>query len=456
MKLVQVKLLIISIHRELKLENTAVLKNRLNLTTSELDSTKAWLVCHSAALFFFYDFIQMMMCNALSDVLIQEFSIDASGLGILASSFLLSDVLFLFPAGLIIDRVSTRKVTIVMLALSIVGALGLALTTSFKLACVFRFIAGIAHAFCFLCCVSFATRWFSPNRQAFVIGLIVTIAMCGGLVAQTPLSLLSDSIGWRNALLANVGLGLLVLMLVYMFVQDYPSEKALENELYHNQLSEMGFLKSLSKAVSNGQNWLLGIYTGLMNLPIMIIGGLFGVMYLTAVFGLSKTDATLVSSMVFLGTIFGAPLAGKVSDTLEKKRLPMIVSCVISMGILYTIMYTNTFGFYPLIILFFALGLFTSSQVISYPAINENNPQSISSTSMGLAAVIIMGLGGFFQYYSGVLLDRAWDGTMVNSTPIYSKEHFLYALSVLSIGLVVSLVATLFVRETNCKPVAPK
>ena len=240
------------------LENTATISNKFVLPQVELNSMKAWTVCISAALFFFYDFIQMMMCNALSDVLMRDFAIEAKGLGILASSFILSDVLFLFPAGLIIDRVSTRKVTIIMLSLSIFGALGLAFTDSFVLACSFRFIAGIAHAFCFLCCVSFATRWFSSNHQAYVIGLIITIAMCGGLVAQTPLALLSDAIGWRNALLANVGLGVFVLLLVYLFVQDHPAERAELNEQNRLELYQMGFWQSLVKAVTNAQKLVVG------------------------------------------------------------------------------------------------------------------------------------------------------------------------------------------------------
>ncbi len=435
------------------MENTAAISNKFTLARLELNSFKAWLVCLSSSLFFFYDFMQMMMCNSLSEVLIMDFGIEAKGLGILASSFLLSDVLFLFPAGIIIDRVSTRKITLVMLSLSIIGALGLALTSSFKMACLFRFIAGIAHAFCFLCCVSFATRWFSPNRQAFVIGLIVTTAMCGGLVAQTPLSLLSDYLGWRNAMLVNVGLGILVLVLVYSVIQDNPIETSAEHKKYRENLSQMGFWQSLTKTVANSQNWLLGLYTGLMNLPIMVMGGLLAVLYLTTVFGLSKTDATLVSSMIFLGTIFGAPICGKFSDILEKRRLPMVVGCLFSIVLLFVIMYGEYWSFNTLMILFFLLGFFTSTQVLSYPAINESNPQSISSTAMGFAAVMIMGLGGGMQYLSGTLLDMAWNGSMSGSVPLYTKENFLFAMSMLPLGLILSLLIVLLIRETNCKSI---
>ncbi|NQY41793.1 MAG: MFS transporter [Legionellales bacterium] len=435
------------------MESSATIANRFTLPKLELNSFKAWLICLSAALFFFYDFMQMMMCNSLSEVLIKDFGIEAKGLGILASSFLLSDVLFLFPAGLIIDRVSTRKVTLMMLSLSILGALGLALTSSFKMACFFRFVAGIAHAFCFLCCVSLATKWFSPNRQAFVIGLIVTIAMCGGLVAQTPLALLSDYLGWRNALLANVGFGVVVLALIYSIVQDNPVETSNDYQRYRENLANMGFWKSLSRTISNRQNWLLGMYTGLMNLPIMVMGGLLAVLYLTKVFSISKTDATFVSSMIFLGTIFGAPICGKISDVLEKRRLPMVVGCIVSIFVLLAIMYGENWSLNTLMVLFFLLGFFTSTQVISYPAINESNPQSISSTAMGFAAVMIMGLGGSMQYLSGVLLDMSWDGGMLGEMPLYTKENFLFAMSMLPVGLILSLIITALVKETNCKAI---
>ena len=62
------------------------------------------------------------------------------------------------------------------------------------------------------------------------------------------------------------------------------------------------------------QNWLCGIYTCLLNLPIFVLGGFLGNEYLFYVHHLSYTQAAFVSSMLFLGTTFGSPAMGWISD----------------------------------------------------------------------------------------------------------------------------------------------
>ncbi len=80
-----------------------------------------WLVVFSAALFFFYEFIQMNMTSSLAPYLMQSFNIDATHLGNLSATYFYSTILFLLPAGQILDRVSTRKVILTALMICILG-----------------------------------------------------------------------------------------------------------------------------------------------------------------------------------------------------------------------------------------------------------------------------------------------------------------------------------------------
>lgn len=389
------------------------------------------------------------MCNTLSHVLIEDFQLSAEQLSLLPSSFLLADVLFLFPAGIILDRVSIRKTTLIMLTLSIIGTLGFALTDSFYWACFFRFMSGIAHAFCFLCCVLLASRWFPPRMQALVIGLMVTIAMLGGLVAQTPLAYLADWLSWRKALLLDSLLGVIILIMAWAVVEDYPGTEAHKYERSNESETIAIFFQKLKLALSNSQTWLYGIYTGLLNLPIMLLGALWGVMYLTEVHQVSKEDAANISMMIYLGTIIGAPLAGWLSDRWGKRRTPMIWGAVISTAILCMILYGPILNTNALIGLFLLMGIVTSAQVISYPAIRESSVKTISGTSMGLASVLIMGLGMLSQPLTGKLLD--YFAVVSDGKLTYSAHAYVISLSVITIGFAIALLCAIAVRETNCK-----
>jgi fucose permease len=84
-------------------------------------AVKSWLVVLSAALFFFYEFIQMNMIGSLAPYLMQTFAIDATRLGNLSAAYFYSTILFLLPAGQILDRFSTRKVILTALLICSIG-----------------------------------------------------------------------------------------------------------------------------------------------------------------------------------------------------------------------------------------------------------------------------------------------------------------------------------------------
>ena len=96
----------------------------------------AWIVCFSAALFFFYEFIQMNMFNAISADLMRAFSLSATQLGKLSAYYFYANLLFLPVAGALLDRFSTRKIILSALLLCIIGIAAFAITDSFALACV--------------------------------------------------------------------------------------------------------------------------------------------------------------------------------------------------------------------------------------------------------------------------------------------------------------------------------
>ena len=69
---------------------------------------RAWLVVFSAALFFFFEFIQLNMFNALDPALIKSFHISGASLGNLSGNYFYANVIFLFTAGMVLALLSTE------------------------------------------------------------------------------------------------------------------------------------------------------------------------------------------------------------------------------------------------------------------------------------------------------------------------------------------------------------
>lgn len=410
----------------------------------------AWVVCLISALFFFYEFIQMNMFNAISTELMKAFKIDSTGLGNLSATYFWGDVLFLLPAGMILDRFSTRKIILSALLVCITGTVVFACSELLLLAKACRFVTGIGNAFCFIACIRLASRWFPPRRMALVIGLIVTIAMLGGVFAQTPLTYLNQHLGWRHTLLFNACLGGVIYILIWWFVFDMPPNA---KEIQHKkELSKYSAWETAKMALKNPQNWFCGLYTSLLNLGLMLLGALWGVMYLEQVHGISRTQASFVTSMAFFGLIVGSPMLGWISDSLGKRKPTMIIGAVFSILSMMAIMFIPHLSLSLAMLLFFLMGFFTSAQVISYPVVTESNPMAMTSTATGLASLLIMAGPAIAQPLFGWLMDYNWQGVMEQGIRVYSSHDFFVAMSILPISCIIGLLLSFFVKETYCRP----
>lgn len=417
----------------------------------EHSSLRSWIVCISAALFFFYEFIQMNMFNALGPQLMQAFSLNADQLAKLSSYYFYANLFFLFPAGLILDRFSTRKIILTAMVICVGGTFLFAISKDIHLAELFRFLTGIGSAFCFLSCIRLASRWFPAKKMALISGLIVTMAMLGGSVAQT-MTKLAELVGWRHALIFDAALGAVIIMIIFMLVRDYPENKEHMHQSNREQMQAIGFFTNIRQSYFRLQNWLCGIYTSLMDMPICVLGAFMGQVYLEQVHHLTPTDASLVTSMIFIGTVIGSPLAGLISDRMGYRKLPMILGACITLVIVSLIIYLPLQNLFSLLVLFFALGFFTSTQIISYPLVTESNNRLF--TASAVSVVSFSAISGFpiTQQLFGYLLDKHWNKLIVNNEAVYSAANFHSALIILPIGFAIALIAALLMKETYCKP----
>lgn len=424
------------IEKGVKLSNSFAVDPRATLSRG---SMTAWMVCLSAGLFFLYEFLQLNLFDVINQPLRDEFQIDAAQLSWMSSAFLWADILFLLPAGMILDRYSARRIILMAMLICIAGTVGFALTHSFAWAIIFHAWTGIGNAFCFLCCVVLISRWFPPKRQALVIGLVVTMAFMGGMIAHTPLAYLNEHFGWRNALLIDGALGVVFFLWIAAVVKDHPSDS--EVALQHT--SSPDFLMALK----NPQNWLAGFYTACLNLPIMVLCALWGASYLQVVHQFSQIAASNIVSLIFIGSIIGCPLAGWLSDYSGHRKPLMIFGAVATLLVTLPLFLDMNLSETTLSILFFMLGLFTSTQVIAYPLITESNSLGNTGAATGIASVIIMGGGGVGQVLFGWLMQHHAGAV----TTYYKTADFQFAMWMFPVTVITALLATVLIRETYCK-----
>ena len=416
-----------------------------------LQALRPWIVVLSASLLFFYEFIQFNMTSSLQPELMRDFHLNAQQYGFLSAADFYANLLFLFPAGLLLDRFSVRRLLIVAMALCAGGTLLFALTSNFMLAWCFRFVTGLGAAFCMVSAVRVASRWFPAHRMGLVTGVIVTMAFLGGMLSQAPFTALILKYGWRHTVLLDAALGFAMMLVIWQFVVDFPpGYKQAENLA---KISGLGFLQSFRQSTLRIQNWLAGLYASLVNLPVFILGAVWGTAYLTQIHHIPRTEAAAINSMLYLGTILGSPFAGWVSDKIRLRRAPMLFGAIVSLAILLMIVYAPNVSPLGYTILFFLLGFTSSTQVISYPTVIESNPKALTAMAVSVISFSCVAGGAIFQPLTGWLMDMHWDGAMLNGVPVYTAADYHFGFIVLPIGYIVALITAFLIRETFCKSI---
>lgn len=420
------------------------MKNEFCGYTRMKEAVLPWLVCFAATLFFFYEFIQGNMFASIASNIMQDFEVQAEKMAWLSSIYYVSNVIFLFVAGTILDRFSIKKTLLLAMLMCIIGTFALANTHSFHVALICRFITGIGSAFCFLGPVRLASNWFPPGRMALVTGFIVTIAMTGGMLAQYPLTVLISQVGWRLAVQYVGYLGVVMLICMYLWIQEKPT-------LSVKSLREKDSIwATVQKAFFNPRNLFAALYTSLMNMPIAVFGAMMGTLYLEQRLLVTTEQASLVNTLLFTGAIIGGPVIGALSDRMGKRLLPMWGGVVISLAIIMAILFAPV-SLSMMMVLFFLLGFFTSAQIISYALVAESSPPAMTATAVSVISILTQGGYVLYQNIFGKMLEGYGSVQLVNNIPTYSLEAYQYAALIIPAGLLLAALVLLGLKETFCK-----
>ncbi|MCW5589512.1 MAG: MFS transporter [Legionellales bacterium] len=399
---------------------------------------QAWLAFLSSSLFLFYCFILINLFNINSQKLMNHFAINSVSLGYLSSAFFYANFIFIFPAGILIDRIATRKLILIAMIIAVTTTFTFILTNNYYIAFISRFLSGMAGAFCFLGSIHLASRWFKPQQMGFVLGLLITIAMLGGLMAQAPLNYLGHTWGWRQAIMGIgiLGIGFLIFMWVFLHTNpNYHFNRIQEN---HTKNNPMLF------AIKNYHNWAGAIYAAMVNAPIFILGAIWGNLYLTQSQHLSEHNASLITSLLFIGTIVGSPLIGLLSDKIKNRKQPMFICAILAFIVSLFLLSNNHLSIIYLAILFFLFGMIAGAQSLSFTITTELNPSNITGSANSIISAVVVVSGFVFQPLFGSLITY-------NTHLQFSNNDIHLGMMIFPVLFAIAIFCVFWLKETGAK-----
>lgn len=412
---------------------------------------QAWIVWLLSTLFMFYKYVIEVSPSIMSSEIMREFSLSGAQMGNFAACYFYAYLILQIPAGLLIDRWGPRKVTTIAMGICACGVFLFSISETFYLACIGRFLTGIGAAFAAVNCIKLIANWFPVKKYAFMIGLMMMLAMLGAVGGQAPLLYFISYLGWRRAMEVLALAAVILAILFVVIVRDRAP--------HHREVdllpTKPPLWKNLKQVLSHKQSWYLSFYSGFAFAPVSAFGGLWGVPFLTQTFGLTHNAAGQASSLIFLGFAIGAPLFGWFSDKIGKRRAVMFWGTLMATICLSLILYVPTLPVALIFILLFLFGFAISSFLLCFSMIKEMHLAIMAGTSFGFMNAFDALFGAFSDPLTGKVLDLMWTGTEIAGSRVFSITAYHVALSILILYLVLSLILLKPIRETHCKHAVP-
>jgi MFS family permease len=173
--------------------------------------------------YFAYDSV-----GAIPDQLMRKWGVDQASIGSLYSAYSLSAILTLLFGGILIDRIGTRKSSLLFSVVVTMGAALVAFAPTIQVAYAGRFLFGAGSESLITAQNAILARWFKGKELALAFGITLTICRLGTLFSFNTEALIADRFSPGAALLAATFfcIGSLLSNLVFIFL-DKRGERAL-------------------------------------------------------------------------------------------------------------------------------------------------------------------------------------------------------------------------------------
>ncbi len=392
--------------------------------------------------YFAYDII-----GAIAPSLIDELKAARATVGTMNTMYSIAAILVVLFGGMLIDRLGTRKASLIFSALVLAGAIIVWQAKSIPLIFVGRFIFGAGSEPLIVAQSAMLSRWFKNKELAMAFGIQLTVSRLGSLFAFNTGELFASYFGsFRYALLAAVlACALSLVGNLFYIVLDKRGEKALR--LRDESAGEKIVFRDIRQfkptfwyitalcftfyaAIFPFQSLSTDFFVTKWGIARTAeIGGGFLAQVFNNLLHIFSTAGGITSIIIFASMLL-APFAGRLVDKAGKRATLMIagslllVPCHLAMGL------TTIHPVYPMILLGFAFVLVPAALWPSVPLIVRSERVG---TAFGLMTAIQNGGLGLFPLLNGLLRDRTGD---------YVASQFMFA----ALGIVGLVFALLLMR----------
>lgn len=415
-----------------------------------------WWILAAPAVLYFLSYFHRVAPVVVAGDLMRAFGVTAAALGNLSAVYPYCFAFMALPGGSLADTLGPRR-TLTLGALTMSAGSGLfGLAPSFGVAVAGRLLVGLGASVILIASLRLAAEWFRTDEFATVSGWSQSVGSVGALAGTTPLALLVEQIGWRPSFVTIGAATFLLTVGCFAIVRDRPESLGLApvNPPHAGPAPGLSqVLAGILAVTGNVRSWTAVLTSTGVYGAFTAFVGLWGIPYLTQVYGLPRVRAANLIALAAAGLLVGAPLIGWLSDRiLARRRAPLIGAAA-----LYTVVWIVLVA--PatpvpegwLASLCFLMGVGSGAVVLVFACIREVNDPRHVGLAIGFHNLPVFLAFALMQWLTGLLLDARWDGVMVGGVRVYSPEAYRAAFALCLALALGALLCACLVTETRCR-----
>ena len=407
----------------------------------QLGGPMAWWVWILAVTFVVYLFSFQTGYSVVNPSVQEDVGLTIAQVSTIAAIYTWAFAIAQFFGGALLDRLGSRKVLPISIALVTLGIFVFANAESYEMLLLSQVIVAIGSCTGFVGAGYIGGQWFGMAKFSFMFGLVQVGAALTSAFSVNLISAGLEALTWREMFnwVAVFGVGLFVLGLI--FIRNPVPVPSHATDGIGGFFASV--LKGMAEVAKIGHVWIASLYGALLFGALLALGVVW-MPKLLMVHGMNPPAAGLGSSMLWLGLAAGSAVIPAWSDKIRSRKRPIIIGAIIQLAALLGLVYIAGIGQWLAISLCFILGFANAAHMLAFStAADVVEPRQIG-TSAAIVNGIMFILGGILISRPGM---RIGVGIEQGLEPA-SLEIAQYAAVPLLIACVAAVVLAFVMRET--------
>ncbi len=380
-----------------------------------------WLVLFFISIAMFGNYYIYDSISPLADLLKSQLGFSDGNIGLLNAIYSIPNIFMVLIGGYIIDRIGTKKASILFSTLCMVGAVITASQGDLTTMAAGRLIFGLGAESLIVAITTVIAKWFKGKELSFAFGLNLTVARFGSFAAlNSPTLAKSLFSNWQKPLFISVAAGVISVLavIIYFSMESQASKRFALATAEDVDAIPIGTFFSTVRLVNKSSFWFITLLCVTFYSAIFPFQT-FAVKFFIEHHGVSREMAGFTSSFITFAAMIGTPLFGFIIDRIGKRASLMMYGSIILIPVYLMLVYTRLHPLVPMVMMGVAFSLIPAAM---WPAVALIIEQNRLGTAYGLMTMIQnIGLAGLNLLIGNV---NDWTGGYTAGMWIFSLLGF--------------------------------